>query len=104
MHIRKGGEVDPVVVLQALHRVPAFATSSDEGDVEPLIGSEDRTREDLHTSEGGGGFAEEVTTVEHGMRALLEWFTPKFAQVHGIEMGTLRNCGCTSGLTEAWRS
>ena len=65
MHVGKRGEVHAVVVLQALHGVPAFAAGSDEGDVELLIGSEDGTRKDLHTGEGSGCVAEEVTTVDH---------------------------------------
>jgi hypothetical protein len=64
MHVGKRGEVHHVVVLQALHCMPAFSTGSDEGDVKLLIGPENRTRKDLNTGEGGG-LAEEVTTVDH---------------------------------------
>jgi hypothetical protein len=75
-----------------LHGVPAFATSSDESDAELFIGSEDGLRKDLNAGEGSGGFAEEVTAVGHGIRAVLEWFTPEAAQVHGIETGKIPGC------------
>jgi hypothetical protein len=66
MHVSEGGEVHQVILLKALDSVPAFASRSDEGDVELLIGSEDGAWENLNSGECGSRFGEEVTTIEHG--------------------------------------